>query len=277
MSRYELITGENVSLGQIQSEWEIQETEMEMLGIAGRLTSMELKAAQLILEGIPPLEAVGLAGFPCTTAQAGYQTLRSVLERPLVKQYMEVAKRLYTQRAMQAVCFDKVSWMRDMKSLLDKSLGREDVAVVAQFEGRSTSQKLRRDDLATARSALELIGKQMGWMVDKKEITVATKETVRVRDYTNSAKAADVVADVQQDQSLLQQLNAGLAEVLDPDDEQASISRDTVKAVVRVGAIHDPNPEPPKGPRKNAAKPKVKPLKDTDWPEPEDEDVDTEW
>lgn len=278
-NRYELVTGETATLGQMQSEWEIQETELEMLMVASRLTAQELKTAQLILEGHPPLESAAIAGLQFKTLQDGVTYVSNLLKRPLVTQYMEVAKRLYTQRAMQAVCFDKVNWMKDLKEVLDKSLGKTKTNVVAQFEGHSTSQQVKRDDLATAKATLEMIGKHMGWMVDKKEVTLSTKNVVRVRDYTSSATPKDITQDTADDQDLLHQLNNGLAEVVNHDDDAVLPEGRDAKKVVSIGLIHDTRPKPAEKP---APAPKEKPnkvakVRDAHWPDLEEDDVDTEW
>lgn len=278
-NRYELVTGETTTLGHMQSEWEIQETELEMIMVASRLTAQELKTAQLILEGHPPMEAAAIAGVPMPNLQDGVIMISRLLKQPLVVQYMEVAKRLYTQRAMQAVCFDKVNWMKDLKEVLDKALGKTKTNVVAQFEGQSTSQQVKRDDLATAKATLEMIGKHMGWMVDKKEITVGTKNTVRVLDYTNSAKPKDITQDTADDQDLLRQLNDGLVEALDPSDDAVVPEGKDARKVVSIGLIHDPRPKPAikPAPVPKEKKPKVAKVRDADWPDLEEDDVDTEW
>lgn len=223
---------QNKQLGLVQSDWEIQEGELQLLALSAKLNARELKVINFFLEGHPLIECATLAGCTLSDMTLLSRFTKQVLDKPEAQQYIEVAKRVYTQRAMQQVCYDKMQWMQDMQSVLGKALGREKTNVVSFTDGAAFEHKVHKDDLPAAQRALEMIGKTFGWLTEKKELTVEHKAVVRVRDFSGKGKHFDVSSQSSSDEVLLEQINDELAANMEmayevePDPEKTYVELD---------------------------------------------------
>lgn len=194
-------------LGLVQTDWEIQEGELQLSALSAKLSAKDLKVINFFMEGHPLIECGTLAGYSAEDPRVIPRLVRNVLEKPESQQFMEVAKRVYTQRAMQQVCYDKMNWMADMQLVLGKALGREKTNFVAISEGEVIERRVTKDDLTAAKSTLELMGKAFGWMTEKRELTVEHRAVVRVRDFSGKGNHLDVSTATSSDEALLEQIN----------------------------------------------------------------------
>lgn len=172
------------SLGEIQSNWQIQEMELELMSVTAKMPTRSLRVAKAFLEGHSLLECGTIAQVSAPNAEELRTKVGEILRQPMVKAYLDLAKQMMTARLMQRVTYDKSQWMQDMLTVLGKAMGKEDVNVVTHFEGTASSDKVKKDDLAAAKATLELIGKSQGWLVDNKNVQVTVGEKVRVRDFS---------------------------------------------------------------------------------------------
>ena len=175
----------NKSLGEMQAQWQIQEMQLELISLTAKLPARSLNVARRFLEGQTLLECGALSGITGKSQEEIKTRVGDILREPRVKAYLDLAKQMMTAQAMQHVVYDKAQWMQDMMTVLQKAMGKEEVSVVTHFEGTANSDKVHKDDIAAAKSVLELLGKAQGWLVDNKNIQVTAVEKVRVRDFTH--------------------------------------------------------------------------------------------
>lgn len=185
----------NKSLGEMQAQWQIQEMQLELISLTAKLPARSLNVARRFLEGQTLLECGALSGITGKSQEEIKTRVGDILREPRVKAYLELAKQIMTAQAMQHVAYDKAQWMGDMLEVLQKAMGKEQVSVVTHFEGSASSDKVHKDDIAAAKSVLELLGKAQGWLVDNKNIQVSVAEKVRVRDYTFDRPENDELAE----------------------------------------------------------------------------------
>lgn len=177
--------------GTLSTEWELAELELELMDVADKLDPRALKALQLWMTGHTHGESVMLAGYNQKNLSDASKHFLHIARRDNAKKYIDLCKRISMMRALKEESFTEITWLKEVRDLLQVAKGHEKQAMATFYNGELIEGDGKQTQLTQALKALELIAKRHGWLTEKVETKQENNVSVSVKDFTRSAGDAD--------------------------------------------------------------------------------------
>ena len=174
--------------GTLSTEWELAELELELMEVADSLDPRALKALQLWMTGHTHGESVMLAGYNQKNLSDASKHFLHIARRDNAKKYIDLCKRISMMRALKEEAFTEITWLKEIRDLLQVAKGEEKQAMATFFNGELVEGQGKQAQLSQALKALELIAKRHGWLTEKVETKQENSVSVSVKDFTRSGQ-----------------------------------------------------------------------------------------